>query len=92
MAPEERSAESVHEALRVLQELHEYGRRLCPAGSDPTEWARAVLEELARAAEVIGGAVQQVSGRRNDAAVRSATVLAGAIDEHNHIAFSVPSG
>ncbi|HEY2192094.1 MAG TPA: hypothetical protein VGH76_07305 [Actinomycetospora sp.] len=88
MAPEERSAASIREALHVLRDLDEHGDRLCPAGSDRTAWARSVLEELAQAAGVIGGAVQQVSGRRNDTVSHSATALAGTISAHTHIAFS----
>jgi hypothetical protein len=75
MASEQRSAASIHEALEVLHDLNEHGLRLCPTGSDRSVWARSVLAELAQAAGMLGGAVQQVSSRRNDTVTHGAKSL-----------------
>ncbi|GAA4820398.1 hypothetical protein GCM10023201_02270 [Actinomycetospora corticicola] len=77
---------AVEELLHVAQ----HGRDLCPPGNDPQEWASGVLYDLARVAELLDGAVEQVSGRRNDTVADSAHALATVISAHRNLAVGPP--
>jgi beta-phosphoglucomutase-like phosphatase (HAD superfamily) len=75
-----------HDAVEVLMQLNEHGIGLCPPSSDPRAWAGAVLHDLARLAELLGGAVDKVSGKRNDTVTADAQALATVIAAHRNLA------
>ena len=50
------------QATEALRHLDDHGRTLRPDGTDHFTWSADVLDELARLAEVLGRAVERVSG------------------------------
>lgn len=81
----------VHDAVDALLQLNEHGRGLCPPGTDPHAWSASVLYDLARIAELFDGAVQNVSGKRNDTVAQNAQALATTIAAHRNIELGVTS-
>ena len=73
-------------AVDALLQLDHHGRDLCPENTDPDAWASGVLYDLARIAELLDGAVEKVSGRRNDPVAQQAGALATVIAAHRNIA------
>jgi hypothetical protein len=66
-------------AVDALVELDEQGGSLCPPGTDPFVWADDVLHDLARLAQLVGSAAQQVTGVRNSAIERQAHALSSTL-------------
>ena len=84
MAAENTDAQPATQAVEALLKLDQYGRALCPAEVDPDAWSADALYELARIAELLGTAVEQVSGERNEAAERNAYSLSTVIAAHRN--------
>lgn len=72
-------------AIDGLLQLNQHGRKLCPAGADPQAWASGVLNDLARVAELLDGAVEKVARKRNDAVAQNAQALATVIRAHRNV-------
>lgn len=72
------------EATEALRRLDDQGRSLRPHGVDQFTWSADVLDELARLAETIGRAVEQVSGESAPGAESHAQALATAIVAHRN--------
>lgn len=75
----------VRDAVDALLQLNQHGRDLCPSDTDPQVWAGSVLYDLARMAELLDGAVEKVSGKRNDTVAQNAQALATVIAAHRNI-------
>jgi hypothetical protein len=85
MSNDEATLSPVRGAVDALLQLNQHGRDLCPAGADPQEWAGGVLYDLARVAELLDGAVEQVSGKRNDTVAQNSQALASVIAAHRNL-------
>ncbi|MEJ2867285.1 hypothetical protein WCD74_05875 [Actinomycetospora sp. OC33-EN08] len=72
-------------AVDALEQLTRHGRDLCPTDQDPQDWAGSVLEDLARVAELLDGAVEQVSGKRNDTVSEGSRALGTVIAAHRNL-------
>jgi hypothetical protein len=72
------------QATDALRQLDDQGRMLRPDGVDHFTWSADVLDELARLAETIGRAVEQVSGESAPGAESHAQALATAIVAHRN--------
>lgn len=81
----EQGSSAARNAVEALLHLNQYGRDLCPPDSDPQAWASSVLYDLARVAELLDGAVEQVSGKRNDTISEDAHALATVIAAHRNL-------
>jgi hypothetical protein len=85
MSIEDASPTPLRSAVDALLQLDQHGRGLCPPGADPTAWAAGVLYDLARIAELLDGAVAEVSGKRNDTVASHAQALASVIAAHRNL-------
>ncbi|MCD2192704.1 hypothetical protein LQ327_04785 [Actinomycetospora endophytica] len=85
MSSDETSPSPVHGAVDALLQLNQHGQDLCPADADPQDWAAGVLYDLARVAELLDGAVERVSGKRNDTVAQNSQALASVIAAHRNI-------
>jgi hypothetical protein len=72
------------QATEALRHLDDHGRTLRPDGTDHFTWSADVLDELARLAEVLGRAVERVSGEDAPDAESHAHALATAIVAHRN--------
>jgi hypothetical protein len=72
------------QATEALRRLDDQGRSLRPDDVDHFTWSADVLDELARLAETIGRAVEQVSGEAAPGAESHAQALATAIVAHRN--------
>jgi hypothetical protein len=72
------------QASDALRRLDDQGRALRPDGVDHFTWSADVLDELARLAETVGRAVEQVTGEASPAAEAHAQALATAIVAHRN--------
>ncbi|GLZ56389.1 hypothetical protein [Actinomycetospora sp. NBRC 106378] len=75
----------VRRAVGELLHVAEHGRDLCPPGRDSQEWANGVLYDFARVAELLDGAVERVSGRRNETVADNAHSPATVISAHRNL-------
>ncbi|NMO91822.1 hypothetical protein [Actinomycetospora sp. TBRC 11914] len=89
MSIEDASTTPTSRAVEALLQLNQHGTDLCPPGSDPRAWAGTVLYDLARIAELLGGAVEEISGKRNDTVTADAQALATVIAAHRNIEVGV---
>ncbi|WP_133829657.1 hypothetical protein [Actinomycetospora succinea] len=74
----------VRQATEALRRLDAEGRALRPDGVDHFTWSADVLDELARLAEMLGRAVEHVSGEQASRAESHAQALATAIVAHRN--------
>jgi hypothetical protein len=72
-------------AVDTLVELGEQGASLCPPDTDPHSWAADVLHDLARVAQLVGSAVQQITGEKNTAIERHSHALSTALDAQGNL-------
>jgi hypothetical protein len=72
------------QAADALRRLDDQGHALRPDGVDHFTWSADVLDELARLAEIIGRAVERVSGESAPGAESHAQALATAIVAHRN--------
>lgn len=72
------------QATEALRRLDHEGRALRPDGVDHFTWSADVLDELARLAEILGRAVEHVSGEAAAGAESHAQALATAIVAHRN--------
>lgn len=87
----EQGSSAARSAVDALLHLNQYGRDLCPPGSDPRAWASSVLYDLARVAELLDGAVERVSGKRNATVSEEAHALATVISAHRNLEVGPPA-
>jgi hypothetical protein len=85
MSPDDAAPSPARGAVDALLELDRSGRDLCPVDTDPRVWASGVLYDLARVAELLDGAVEKVSGKRNDTVGQNARALASVIAAHRNL-------
>lgn len=72
------------QAVEALRRLDDEGRTLRPDGVDHFTWSADVLDELARLADVLGRAVEHVTGEPAAGAETHAQALATAIVAHRN--------
>lgn len=89
MSIEDANTTPTRAAVEALLQLNEHGASLCPATVDARSWAGSVLQDLARLAQLLGGAVEQVSGKRNETVTADAQALATVIAAHRNLEVGV---
>lgn len=72
------------QAVEALRRLDDEGRTLRPDGVDHFTWSADVLDELARLADLLGRAVENVTGEPAAGAETHAQMLATAIVAHRN--------
>jgi hypothetical protein len=72
-------------AVEALLHLTHAGRDLCPEDTDPEAWAARTLDDLVRMSLLLDGAVEKVSGKRNETVGQHGRALASVIGAHRTI-------
>ena len=79
-------------ASQALRDLDQHGAHLRPEGADRFGWSADVLDELARAAELLGRAVEHATGVSDVDVARTADDLVTAVVAHRNALLREGSG